>query len=77
MKLEVRTEIRGRDVGVTWDGQRLSGDPEFLQRVRRFADLAGVELDATDEVTVADLCRRAIPAPIQLRVTDTDGLVGS
>ena len=77
MKLEVRTEIRGREVVATWDGQRLRGDSEFVRRVRRFADLAGVRLDATDEVTVADLCRRAIPAPIRLRVTGTDGLVGA
>jgi hypothetical protein len=75
MKLEVRTEIRGREVVLVWDGERLTGDPEFVRRVQRYAEIAEVDVGDTDAVAVTDLCRRAVPAPLRIHVTEGEGLV--
>lgn len=77
MGLEVRTEIRGRVAEVRWDGHRLTGDAELVERIKRAAQSAGLEWAGVDVTTVADLCRSATPAPLSLKVTEAAGFVGA
>lgn len=70
MDLKITTDIRGRTRTLLWQGGRLEGDPELVDRVQRCAAGAGIDLAVADELDVLHACRNATPAPLQIEPLD-------
>jgi hypothetical protein len=72
MDLKITTDIRGRTRTLLWQDGQLRGDQELLDRVRRSAAGAGIDLATADELEVMHACRDATPAPLQIEPLDVD-----
>lgn len=63
--IEFSTQVRGRRVSCTWDGERLTGDLELLDRLRR---AGAVPRAGTRPGLIARAIRAAVPAPVRIEV---------
>ena len=70
MDLKITTDIRGRTRTLFWREGQLSGDSELVDRVRRSAAGAGIDLGVADELAILHACRDATPAPLQIEPLD-------